>query len=278
MSPPVLADTPPVTPIPTEGPGGSWGGVKHPYLGGRGMAAARLTPQEVPAAPSVPCSPVSHFCSPQHPPATRARAGGERHRPAWRATTDRLFSPSLPLLLTTAGRTMSESSAKSSQPLASKGEKDVSEKRGRGRPRKKPQVCRVPWEEGPGGGAPQWAAPPAVMPWGAGHPQALGQQETPPLTPRQHPPGRGWGWPRCSPHYLPLGSTSRVLPGSKSLLGVFTAPPALQHPRAPPCPEKGSGPPLAPPQAAAEPAFADRLIKTPLAKAAQRDKMLPVPL
>ncbi|XP_049687697.1 high mobility group protein HMG-I/HMG-Y isoform X5 [Accipiter gentilis] len=36
-------------------------------------------------------------------------------------------------------RTMSESSAKSSQPLASKGEKDVSEKRGRGRPRKKPQ-------------------------------------------------------------------------------------------------------------------------------------------
>ncbi|KAF1534384.1 High mobility group protein HMG-I/HMG-Y, partial [Eudyptula albosignata] len=39
---------------------------------------------------------------------------------------------------------MSESSAKSSQPLASKGEKDVSEKRGRGRPRKKPQVCRVP--------------------------------------------------------------------------------------------------------------------------------------
>ncbi|NXS29340.1 HMGA1 protein, partial [Pomatostomus ruficeps] len=37
---------------------------------------------------------------------------------------------------------MSESSAKSSQPLASKGEKDVSEKRGRGRPRKKPQVSR----------------------------------------------------------------------------------------------------------------------------------------
>ncbi|NXE08307.1 HMGA1 protein, partial [Lophotis ruficrista] len=35
---------------------------------------------------------------------------------------------------------MSESGTKSSQPLASKGEKDVSEKRGRGRPRKKPQV------------------------------------------------------------------------------------------------------------------------------------------
>ncbi|NXY51829.1 HMGA1 protein, partial [Ceuthmochares aereus] len=35
---------------------------------------------------------------------------------------------------------MSESGAKSSQALASKGEKDVGEKRGRGRPRKKPQV------------------------------------------------------------------------------------------------------------------------------------------
>ncbi|NXX45709.1 HMGA1 protein, partial [Tricholaema leucomelas] len=42
---------------------------------------------------------------------------------------------------------MSESGAKSSQPLASKGEKDVAEKRGRGRPRKKPQgppVCSDP--------------------------------------------------------------------------------------------------------------------------------------
>ncbi|XP_064894626.1 high mobility group protein HMG-I/HMG-Y isoform X4 [Columba livia] len=35
--------------------------------------------------------------------------------------------------------TMSESGAKSSQALASKGEKDASQKRGRGRPRKKPQ-------------------------------------------------------------------------------------------------------------------------------------------
>ncbi|NXP70206.1 HMGA1 protein, partial [Ramphastos sulfuratus] len=48
---------------------------------------------------------------------------------------------------------MSESGAKSSQPLASKGEKDVSEKRGRGRPRKKPQV-----HGGSGGeGAHHWA-------------------------------------------------------------------------------------------------------------------------
>ncbi|NXP05943.1 HMGA1 protein, partial [Thinocorus orbignyianus] len=43
---------------------------------------------------------------------------------------------------------MSESSTKSSQPLASKGEKDVSEKRGRGRPRKKPQVHGGPWDVG----------------------------------------------------------------------------------------------------------------------------------
>ncbi|NXK72350.1 HMGA1 protein, partial [Amazona guildingii] len=43
---------------------------------------------------------------------------------------------------------MSESGAKSSQPLASKGEKDVSEKRGRGRPRKKPQV-RTPIRSDP---------------------------------------------------------------------------------------------------------------------------------
>uniref|UniRef100_A0ACB8F4U7 Uncharacterized protein n=1 Tax=Sphaerodactylus townsendi TaxID=933632 RepID=A0ACB8F4U7_9SAUR len=34
---------------------------------------------------------------------------------------------------------MSESSAKSGQPLAAKQDKDVSEKRGRGRPRKQPQ-------------------------------------------------------------------------------------------------------------------------------------------
>lgn len=38
---------------------------------------------------------------------------------------------------------MSESSAKSSQPLSAKQDKDVSEKRGRGRPRKQPQVCTV---------------------------------------------------------------------------------------------------------------------------------------
>ncbi|NXY92198.1 HMGA1 protein, partial [Alcedo cyanopectus] len=49
---------------------------------------------------------------------------------------------------------MSESGAKSSQPLASKGEKDVSEKRGRGRPRKKPQ---------PSLGTPQSAVTPPFL-------------------------------------------------------------------------------------------------------------------
>uniref|UniRef100_A0A667GI35 High mobility group protein HMG-I/HMG-Y n=1 Tax=Lynx canadensis TaxID=61383 RepID=A0A667GI35_LYNCA len=47
--------------------------------------------------------------------------------------------PSLPHLLQREGK-MSESSSKSSQPLASKQEKDGTEKRGRGRPRKQPPV------------------------------------------------------------------------------------------------------------------------------------------
>lgn len=47
--------------------------------------------------------------------------------------------PSLLHLLRREGK-MSESSSKSSQPLASKQEKDGTEKRGRGRPRKQPPV------------------------------------------------------------------------------------------------------------------------------------------
>lgn len=110
---------------------------------------------------------------------------------------------------------MSESSAKSSQPLASKGEKDVSEKRGRGRPRKKPQVCGVPYEKG-----------------GTGHPQDMGQQETPhAYTPRL-------GHPQCSP-VTTLGSTSRLI-SSKTLLGGSRVPPELLAP---------AGGSAAPPQA-----------------------------
>uniref|UniRef100_K7DDK1 High mobility group protein HMG-I/HMG-Y n=1 Tax=Pan troglodytes TaxID=9598 RepID=K7DDK1_PANTR len=51
----------------------------------------------------------------------------------------RASQPSLFHLLLREGK-MSESSSKSSQPLASKQEKDGTEKRGRGRPRKQPPV------------------------------------------------------------------------------------------------------------------------------------------
>uniref|UniRef100_A0A8C4UVE5 High mobility group protein HMG-I/HMG-Y n=2 Tax=Falco TaxID=8952 RepID=A0A8C4UVE5_FALTI len=108
-------------------------GAKHPYLGaagGRGMA--RLSPWEAPVAQLIPCGPASHFRG----LLPWGEGWGEQCQPAWQAITDR---PSSCSHSTAAGRTMSESSAKSSQPLASKGEKDVSEKRGRGRPRKKPQ-------------------------------------------------------------------------------------------------------------------------------------------
>ncbi|KAF1514111.1 High mobility group protein HMG-I/HMG-Y, partial [Eudyptes sclateri] len=88
---------------------------------------------------------------------------------------------------------MSESSAKSSQPLASKGEKDVSEKRGRGRPRKKPQVCGVPWEEGPGGGQEPSEAPTPKRP--RGRPKGSKNKATPKgrkaaVTPGRKPRGR----------------------------------------------------------------------------------------
>ncbi|XP_064354084.1 high mobility group protein HMG-I/HMG-Y isoform X2 [Dromaius novaehollandiae] len=56
----------------------------------------------------------------------RRGPGGVVGPGAWRGTRIR-------------ARRMSESSAKGSQALASKGDKDTSEKRGRGRPRKKPQ-------------------------------------------------------------------------------------------------------------------------------------------
>ncbi|KAF1539267.1 High mobility group protein HMG-I/HMG-Y, partial [Eudyptes chrysocome] len=92
---------------------------------------------------------------------------------------------------------MSESSAKSSQPLASKGEKDVSEKRGRGRPRKKPQVCGVPWEEGPGGG----------------DPPLLSLQQEPSEAPT---PKRPRGRPKGSKNKAtPKGRKAAVTPGRK---------------------------------------------------------------
>lgn len=97
-------------------------------------------------------------------------------------------------------------------------------------------------------------------------PPGYGAVGNPPI-----PTPLGWGHPQCSP-VTPLGRVSPGLTSSKTLLGGSRGPPpsVLQHPRAPGpawglfCPSPGP----------AEPVFADGLIKAPLAKAAQRDKML----
>lgn len=120
---------------------------------------------------------------------------------------------------------MSESSAKSSQPLASKGEKDVSEKRGRGRPRKKPQVRGDPWEERGWGGHPTGQLCPQRCPQGLGTPRLRGSKKPPPLTPQQHPLGRDGDAHGAAPCYLPLGSTAGVPTSRKNPPGGFTAPP-----------------------------------------------------
>jgi len=114
---------------------------------------------------------------------------------------------------------MSESAAKSSQALASKGEKDTSEKRGRGRPRKKPQVCGVPWEEGGGGNTP------------TRHPQAMGEWETPPACSPAASPGQGMGVPTAQPPLPPEGLTS-----ANPSWG------ALQSPLSPAAPQIASSP------------------------------------
>ncbi|NXE92551.1 HMGA1 protein, partial [Menura novaehollandiae] len=87
---------------------------------------------------------------------------------------------------------MSESSAKSSQPLASKGEKDVSEKRGRGRPRKKPQVR-----------GPLWACSPSLL--------SLQQEPSEAPTPKR-PRGRPKGSKNKA---TPKGRKAAVTPGRK---------------------------------------------------------------
>ncbi|NXL40666.1 HMGA1 protein, partial [Glaucidium brasilianum] len=95
---------------------------------------------------------------------------------------------------------MSESGAKSSQPLASKGEKDVAEKRGRGRPRKKPQVRGIPWEEGEGG-------TPLLCPQGLGTPREPSEAPTP-----KRPRGRPKGSKNKA---TPKGRKAAVTPGRK---------------------------------------------------------------
>ncbi|NXE81119.1 HMGA1 protein, partial [Cochlearius cochlearius] len=96
---------------------------------------------------------------------------------------------------------MSESSAKSSQPLASKGEKDVSEKRGRGRPRKKPQVSTPDTHPFPG--TPIHSDPPPLL--------SLQQEPSEAPTPKR-PRGRPKGSKNKA---TPKGRKAAVTPGRK---------------------------------------------------------------
>uniref|UniRef100_A0A2I2YDI0 High mobility group protein HMG-I/HMG-Y n=1 Tax=Gorilla gorilla gorilla TaxID=9595 RepID=A0A2I2YDI0_GORGO len=106
---------------------------------------------------------------------------------------------------------MSESSSKSSQPLASKQEKEGTEKRGRGRPRKhQKEPSEVPTPKRPRGRPKGSKNKSAQLPSGTGQlcsaPTALGSQwaewgavfpwpqfPAPPAHPRIHtcPPGQG---------------------------------------------------------------------------------------
>ncbi|XP_029799798.1 high mobility group protein HMG-I/HMG-Y isoform X1 [Suricata suricatta] len=101
----------------------------------------RLQEQPVPLppralAPSPAGQPATARCRHlQSHPGARSGAGGNRDLTGLQAASQ----PSPFHLLQREGK-MSESSSKSSQPLASKQEKDGTEKRGRGRPRKQPPV------------------------------------------------------------------------------------------------------------------------------------------
>ncbi|TEA42309.1 hypothetical protein DBR06_SOUSAS1810080, partial [Sousa chinensis] len=87
---------------------------------------------------------------PQRPAPSLPAARSAHRRPA--AELAVTSQPSLLHLLCRQGK-MSESSSKSSQPLASKQEKDGTEKRGRGRPRKQPpkEPSEVPTPKRPRG-------------------------------------------------------------------------------------------------------------------------------
>lgn len=164
---------------------------------------------------------------------------------------------------------MSESGAKSSQSLASKGEKDVSEKRGRGRPRKKPQVRGVPWKEEGSRGTPLGSSAHSDAQWGA---PRVWSCKNAPNPHRSSTPREGRGCPRCKPlrRHLLGAHLLQHLPG-----GLHSPPsPATLQSSSRARAELGAPPHSSP----AEPAFADTLIKSPLAKAAQRDKMLLEPL
>ncbi|XP_029799799.1 high mobility group protein HMG-I/HMG-Y isoform X2 [Suricata suricatta] len=114
----------------------------------------RLQEQPVPLppralAPSPAGQPATARCRHlQSHPGARSGAGGNRDLTGLQAASQ----PSPFHLLQREGK-MSESSSKSSQPLASKQEKDGTEKRGRGRPRKQPpkEPSEVPTPKRPRG-------------------------------------------------------------------------------------------------------------------------------
>ncbi|KAL4675652.1 hypothetical protein H8959_009797, partial [Pygathrix nigripes] len=83
--------------------------------------------------------PAAAAAEPGRSSAPSTAAPGNPERAPQAGGRARASQPSLFHLLLREGK-MSESSSKSSQPLASKQEKDGTEKRGRGRPRKQPPV------------------------------------------------------------------------------------------------------------------------------------------
>lgn len=148
-----------------------------------------------------------------------------------------------------------------------------------GGPGRSRRYVGTPGRKGGGGGTPRGSSAhsDALRGWG---PPGYGAARNPPHSHPSSIPWAGMGMPMVQPPVIfPWAALPGCLPAGKTLLGGSQPPPpTLQHPRAPSHPGKGSGPPFAPPRAAAESAFADGLIKAPLAKAAQRDKMLPEPL
>lgn len=134
--------SPPPHPFPprlsiTSLPPHSRGSPSPPHHGRADPRDAPLVPlgpvESLPRPP--PPSPLPPSLSPPLPPAVGLRAD----RPSSPFFSPRSSSPQ------PQGR-MSDAGAKPSPPLASKGEKDAAEKRGRGRPRKKPEV----WGKGGG--------------------------------------------------------------------------------------------------------------------------------
>ncbi|XP_015414164.1 PREDICTED: high mobility group protein HMG-I/HMG-Y isoform X2 [Myotis davidii] len=128
--------------------GRKWGRV-HPRGGacGRGAPVSRACSSAPPPAHSGPWSRrwTSNGQAQTLAESPRGRVWG-RGPQGLHQTAPAASQPSLLHLLRREGK-MSESSSKSSQPLASKQEKDGTEKRGRGRPRKQPPTLLRPQQK-----------------------------------------------------------------------------------------------------------------------------------